>query len=359
MSRFLNTAFQSLEAYTPGEQPQDRGYIKLNTNESPFPPSPGVRAALTGEADALRLYPDPEGTRLRIALAKYYGVDAENVFLGNGSDEILAFAFLGFCQDGAAFPDITYGFYQVYAALFGVDAKIIPVAENLSVQPQDYCHLGRSVILANPNAPTGLAISPEEVAEIARTNPDHLVLIDEAYVDFGAASCIPLTKQYPNLLVVQTYSKSRSMAGARLGFCIGDAGLIADLNRLKYSFNPYNINRLTLLAGETALAEQDYYDANARTIQENRAEAAAGLAALGFTVLPSLTNFLFVRHPAVSGRALYDALRQRGILVRRWDSPRIQEYLRITVGTAEEMGALVRALADILSEKEAQGSAHK
>lgn len=351
MSRFLSPRYQALSAYVPGEQPRDKKYIKLNTNESPFPPSPGVLAAVNaGAAADLRLYCDPTCRRLREKLAECYGVDPASVYMANGSDDILNFAFLAFGQDGVVFPSISYGFYSVFAALHGLDAEVIPLKDDFSIDPADYCGKGKMVVLANPNAPTGLTLSLSRIEEIVASNPDHVVLIDEAYVDFGGESCLPLIQKYDNLLVVQTFSKSRSMAGARLGFSFAAPALIADLEKLKYSTNPYNINSLTQLAGTAALAEDEYYRQNCRTIMENRAYTADALRALGFTVTDSKANFLFARSDRIPGEALYLKLKEAGILVRHFSVPEIADYNRITVGSREEMEQLVAAVTRILEE---------
>lgn len=324
MSQFLNGALRRLTPYTPGEQPRNQAYIKLNTNESPYPPSPGVLAALNrAEGENLRLYSDPEAVELREALAARYGVERENVFVANGSDEALSFAFLAYAADGrgVAFPDISYGFYAVFARLYGIPVRQVPLRADFRLVPEDYNHLHRTIVLANPNAPTGLALSRDEVEGIVRANPDAVVVVDEAYVDFGGESAVPLTARYPNLLVVQTFSKSRSMAGARLGYAIGDAALIQDLEAIRFSTNPYNVNRLTLRAGAAALAEQDYYDANCAAIVDTRADTKRRLEALGFTCTDSRANFLFARHPAADGGDLYRRLKERGVLVRRFDAP--------------------------------------
>ena len=270
MSRFLNEKFKSLEAYTPGEQPKDMKYIKLNTNESPFPPSAGVMDALSSdEVEKLRLYPDPEGSELKGALAALYGVDKENVFISNGSDEILNFSFMAFFDGaGVVFPSISYGFYKVYADLYTLNYEQIPLCEDFSIDYKDYVGVNRNVVIANPNAPTGMTLSLSEIEEIVKSNPDNIVLIDEAYVDFGGESCVPLTKKYDNLLVCCTFSKSRSLAGARLGFAIGNEAIIGDLEKIKYSTNPYNINRLTMAAGIAALKDNGYYMKNCRVIEE-------------------------------------------------------------------------------------------
>ena len=352
MSRYLIEPYQPLEAYVPGEQPQDMQYVKLNTNENPYPPSPAVLRAASEEAGRLQLYSDPVCAGLRDAIASLHGVGRENVYVSNGSDDILSFAFMAFAGKGgrAYFPDVSYGFYRVFGDLYGCDYREIPLETDFTVDPAKYCGLDGMIVIANPNAPTGLALSAEAVEGIVRSNPDNVVLIDEAYVDFGAESVVPLTAKYDNLLVVQTYSKSRSMAGARLGFAIADAGLIADLDRIKYSTNPYNVNRMTLAAGEAAIRDNDYYMANCRVIEATRAETAERLRALGFTVLPSKANFLFARSDSIGGGALYRALKERGVLVRHFDAPRIRDYNRITVGTPEQMDVLIDRIKEILGE---------
>lgn len=351
MSRFFNRSLDRLVPYTPGEQPQDQQYVKLNTNESPYPPSPGVISALDAqEAADLRLYSDPEARVLKAALAKQYGVEPANVFVGNGSDEALNFAFLAYAADGrgVAFADITYGFYPVFAELYHIPVQTVPLRENFTLSPEDYYGLHRTIVIANPNAPTGIALSRTQVEGILQANPDCVVVLDEAYVDFGGESCVSLTGQYPNLLVVQTYSKSRSMAGARLGYAIGNAALIQDLETIKFSTNPYNVNRLTLKAGAQALAEQAYYDKNCQRIMETRAYTARELEKLGFTVLPSQTNFLFARKPGVEGADVYRRLKERGVLVRHFDKERIRDYNRITIGTREQMDILLEKLREFL-----------
>lgn len=351
MSRFLQKGLQSLEVYTPGEQPQDKQYIKLNTNESPYPPGPKTLAAINRqEGENLRLYSDPECTALRDALAQRYGVERGNVYAANGSDDILNFAFWAFCGSGGKvrFPEISYGFYSVFADLHGCVAEPIPLKEDFSIDPGDYAGVNTFVVIANPNAPTGLALSLDAVEEIVKSNPNHVVLIDEAYVDFGGESAVPLTKKYENLLVVQTFSKSRSMAGGRLGFAIGNRGLIEDLERLKYSTNPYCLNRLTLAAGTAALLEDGYYMDNCKKIIAARAWTKAALEALDFTVLPSKTNFLFAASKKISGEELYRKLKERGILVRHFGKERIKNYNRITIGTQAQMEALVQAVREIM-----------
>ena len=344
-SRFLNGKYRSLAPYVPGEQPQERQFIKLNTNESPFPPSPKVAQAVTkAQVDQLRLYSDPDCTGLRRALADTLGVGPQQVICTNGSDEILAFCFLSLCEQGAAFPDCTYGFYKVFARLFGIPAVTIPLKEDFSVDLADYRDLKQTVFLANPNAPTGMALPPEMVGELCRANPDRLVIVDEAYADFALDSCVRLLPQYDNLLVVGTFSKSRSLAGARLGFAVGSEELIADLHRIRFSFNPYNVNRLTLLAGQAALADPEYFTACRDKIIATREKTAAALRDMGYTVLDSRANFLFAKSGKLGGKELYLLLKENGILVRHFDEPRIRDFLRITIGTPEEMETLLQVL---------------
>ena len=350
MSRFLSGALRQLVPYVPGEQPHQRRYIKLNTNESPYPPAPGVLRAVGVEAADLRLYPDPEARELKAALAARHHVGPENIFVGNGSDEVLNFAFLAFASDGrgAAFADITYGFYPVFCSLYHIPTRIVPLRENFTLDPEDYYGLGRTIVLANPNAPTGLALGRAQVEEIVKANQDSVVIVDEAYVDFGGESCVELTRRHGNLLVVQTFSKSRSLAGARLGFAVGNRELIADLETIKFSTNPYNVNRLTLRAGAEALAEQRYYDKCCQAIMETRDRTAEQLRGMGFTVLPSRTNFLFVRREGLDGAAIYRGLKDRGVLVRHFDQARIQDFVRVTVGTPEQMNTFLEKLRELL-----------
>ena len=354
MSRFLSRRFESLETYVPGEQPAGMEYIKLNTNESPYTPPPGVIAAVSGvEIEKLNLYPDPDGARLISKIAGFHGVRPENVVIGNGSDELLAFAFLAFCDGGrgVCFPDITYGFYPVYAELYGIAAEKIPLRDDFSIDPGDYFAAGNNVVIANPNAPTGIALPLSYIEAIVRSNPGFVVLVDEAYVDFGAETAVPLTQIYDNVLVVHTFSKSRSMAGARLAYAIGAAPLIGDLYKMKYSFNPYNVNRLTQVAGEAALEEDAYYKEMCRDIIETRAYTEAKLREMGFEMTRSSANFVFARNPGMSGYDLYAALKERGILVRHFSLPRISDHIRITIGTREQMDAMLAALAAVLKGK--------
>ena len=350
MSRFLVDAYQPLVAYTPGEQPRDMQYVKLNTNENPYPPAPGVAEAVAAEAARLALYSDPVCTDLRDALAGRYGVKRANVLVSNGSDDALNLAFMAFAGRGgrAYFPDISYGFYKVYAALHGISYREIPLKDDFTIDPADYHGLDGMIALANPNAPTGLALTVDEIEGIVKTNPDHVVLVDEAYVDFGAQSCLELTKVYDNLLVVRTFSKFRGLAGARLGFAIADAGLIADLEKIKFSTNPYSINRMTLAAGLATLKADDVCTANCLRVMRTREATVEKLRQMGFEVLPSLANFVFARHPHADGGDLYRQLKARGVLVRHFDTPRIKDYLRITIGAPEQMQALFEKLEEIL-----------
>lgn len=352
MSRFLSTKYAGLEAYTPGEQPRDKQYIKLNTNESPYPPSPQVLAALTGQdLEDLRLYSDPEGTALREKLSSLYGCQPGNVFLSNGSDDILNFAFMAFAQDGAVFPGLTYSFYPVFADLHKVPYATVPLKEDFTVDVEGLCGTGKFTVLANPNAPTGIALPLSEVEKILASNPDRVVVIDEAYVDFGAESAAGLIDKYDNLLVVMTYSKSRSMAGARLGFALASRPIIQDLEKLKYSTNPYNVNRLTLKLGEAAVDSDAYFRDNAKKIMATREKTAKALRALGFTLPDSKSNFLFVKKEGLDGGLLYQKLKDRGILIRHFSDPRIAQYNRVTVGTEEEMAAFLEAVKAVMTEE--------
>ena len=352
MSRYWTNKITSLDPYVPGEQPQDKTYIKLNTNESPYSPSPKAIAAMQAQINSdLRLYPDPNCQTLKNALAKNYQLEANQVFVGNGSDEVLALAFMGYFADGKplAFADIAYSFYKVYAGLYGIEPNLIPLNDDFDIIPSDYQNLDVSgVVITNPNAPTGKALPLADIEFILKANPDVVVLVDEAYVDFGAQSAVSLINQYPNLLVVQTLSKSRALAGIRVGYALGHPDLIEGLERLKNSFNSYPIDRVAL-AGATAAVEDDGYlkEICAKTIK-TREQTVIELEALGFNIIPSSTNFVFVTHPEKSAEALYLTLKKQGILVRYFgNKPRIGNYLRITIGTDKEMAALVRVLKGV------------
>ena len=353
MSRFLSDKYLKLEAYVPGEQPKNQQYIKLNTNENPFPPHPAVVRAAEEAAGKLHLYPEPECLKLRETLAERLRISPDELLMTNGSDEILNFAFMAFCDSHipAVFPDITYGFYPVFADINQVPYREIPLRDDLTIRIRDYFQAAGTIFIANPNAPTAIALRRDEIEEILRENPYNVVVIDEAYVDFGGESCIPLIRKYDNLLVVQTFSKYRSLAGGRLGYGIGDPELIRDLNKMKYSTDPYTINAMTLAAG-TACVENDEYNAeNARKIIGTREWTTKELVKLGFILTPSRTNFLFVRHPDISGTDLYLKLREKGILVRHFRMERIRDYNRISVGTQEQMEKVVQAIRQILGRK--------
>ena len=349
MSRFLNKRYAALEAYTPGEQPRDMVYIKLNTNESPYPPAPSVVAAMDAQqVENLRLYSDPTGLSLKQKLAQLYDLLPENIFISNGSDDILNFAFMAFADErGAAFADITYGFYPVYGELHNVNVNLIPLEDDFSLDYKKYCGRNQMIVIANPNAPTGMEIPLWQIEEILKTNPDAVVVIDEAYVDFGGTSCYKLIETYENLLVVRTFSKSRCLAGARLGYAFGSPELIEDLEKLKYSTNPYNVNRLTMMLGCETVDAEPYYQEVSRKIQDTRAWSVEALENLGFQVLPSKANFIFASHPSIPGAELYAGLRQRGILVRHFTKARIKDYVRITIGTQAEMERLADALKEM------------
>ncbi len=352
MSRFFSEKYNVLVPYTPGEQPKDMKYIKLNTNESPFPPSQKAQEYAKKAAETLQLYSDPECRDLVEKAAKHFGVEKDEILFTNGSDEILNFAFMAFCDEKhpAVFPDISYGFYSVFAQLNGVPFTQIPLKEDFSICVEDYVGRNETIFIANPNAPTGLTLSVEDIEKIVASNPDCVVVIDEAYVDFGAESVVPLIHKYDNLLVTQTFSKSRSMAGARLGFGIGCKQLIQDLNTIKYSTNPYNINRMTMAAGIGVLEDEEYTQANCRKIAEIREWTVEELKKLGFVMTDSLANFIFAKHPDVDGKEIYLRLKEKGVLIRHFDSKRLCQYNRITVGSAEQMKIFIDKLNEVLEE---------
>lgn len=352
MSRFFSSKFKALVPYTPGEQPKDQKYIKLNTNESPFPPSKGVISAVTDEAGKLQLYSDPEATELHLAIAKLYGVNKTEVLATNGSDEILNFAFMAFCDEKSpiVFPDITYGFYPVFAEINHIPYEKIPLKADFTIDVSDYIGINKNIVIANPNAPTGRYMELCDIERIVESNPNNIVIIDEAYIDFGGESAIPLTKKYKNLIVTRTFSKSYSMAGARLGFGVANEELIRDMNTIKYSTNPYNVNRMTQIAGVNAILDNDYYMENCKTIIENREYTVKELSFLGFEVLPSMANFVFAKSDKIDGEKLYLELKARGILVRHFTSERIKDFNRITIGTREQMIALISTTRKILEE---------
>ena len=350
MSRFFSGKFDALTPYTPGEQPKGQTFIKLNTNESPFPPAPLAQEYARKETGNLQLYSDPQCRDLVAMAAEKLGVAAEEIIFTNGSDEVLNFAFMAFCDVAhpVVFPDITYGFYPVFAQLNGIPYRQIPLQEDFSIRVKDYLGLNETIVIANPNAPTGLCLPLSDIERIVESNPDNVVIIDEAYIDFGGESAMTLIPKYDNLLVVQTFSKSRSMAGARLGFGAGNAKLIQDLNTIKYSTNPYNVNRMTMAAGVGALEADVYFRGNCQKIVEIRDWTTQKMTELGFEVIPSMANFVFAKHPDIPGRDLYLALREKGILVRHFDKPRLKDYNRITIGSREQMKNFIQALTEIL-----------
>ncbi|PIE00602.1 MAG: histidinol-phosphate transaminase [Thiothrix nivea] len=350
MSQYWSEIVHTLEPYVPGEQPRDQRYIKLNTNECPYPPSPAaLKAIAQAGGESLRLYSDPGATELKQAVAEYYEIDTANVFVGNGSDEVLAHIFRGLLQHDKPllYPDLSYGFYPVYRQFFAINAVEVPLRDDFSIHPDDYNQENGGIILANPNAPTGLALTLQQIEQLLQQSPDSVVVIDEAYVDFGAESAIALIDQYPNLLVVQTFSKSRSLAGLRVGIAVGDRALIEGLERIKNSFHPYTLGRMDIAGAAAAMRDRAHLQQNCTKVKATRERCAAQLRALGFTVLPSSTNFLFVRPPEGEAEKLYQQLKAQGILVRYFNKPRIKEYLRITIGTDEEMNILIAKLREL------------
>ena len=351
MSRYWSDLVAGLEPYVPGEQPRDTSLIKLNTNESPYPPSPAVAELVRGfAADELRRYPDPESRDLVAALADYHGVGRDQVFVGNGSDEVLAHAFAALLQKPAPirFPDISYSFYPVYCALYRIAFEAIALDADLRVDVDAFCEACGGVVLPNPNAPTGIALDLDALRRLLAAQRDAAVIVDEAYVDFGAESAIPLLAEFDNLLVVRTFSKSRSLAGLRLGYALGQAPLIEGLQRVKNSFNSYPVDRIACAAGVAAIGDDAWFQECRARIVASRERLAAELARLGFEVCPSAANFLFVRHASAAAGELRDALRAAGILVRHFDQPRIDNYLRISIGTDADCDALVAGLEKVL-----------
>jgi histidinol-phosphate aminotransferase len=353
VNRFWSRLVHELHPYVPGEQPRMSNVVKLNTNESPFGPSPRVLDAIRAEAtETLRLYPDPEATALRRALAAYHGVRPEQVFVGNGSDEILAHAFVALLKQDAPLllPDISYGFFLTYCRLFGIQAETVPLDSALRIRIADYARPAGAIIIANPNAPTGIALGRAEIAALLATHPEQPVVVDEAYVDFGAETVIPLVASHPNLLVVRTMSKSRALAGLRVGYAIGDSGLIEALTRVKDSFNSYPLGRPAQAGAVAALEDETHFQQSRAMVIEQRERLTRGLTRLGFDVLPSAANFVFARHPARDGAELTADLRAQAILVRHFAAPRISDYLRITVGTNTQTELLLAALARCLDK---------
>ena len=351
MSKFWNETVNKIEPYVPGEQPRDKKYVKLNTNENPYPPSKKVLEAVKNSANEdLRLYPDPLCTELNETIANFYGLDKDNIFLGNGSDEVLAFSFMTFFSKNKTilFPDISYSFYPVYAEFFGLNYKMVPLDEEFNIPLEELKKENGGVILPNPNAPTGKYIDTEKLKELLEANKDSVVIIDEAYIDFGGESMVKYIKDYKNLLVVQTFSKSRSLAGSRIGFALGDKELIEGLNRVKNSINSYTIDRTALAAGKAAIEDKEYFEETRKKIIKTRENTSEALKEMGFQVLPSKANFIFASHKDFEGQYLYEELRNRGVLVRFFNKDRINKFLRITIGTDEEMDTLIEKLKEII-----------
>ena len=350
MSKFWNETVNKIEPYVPGEQPRDKKYVKLNTNENPYPPSKKVLEAVKNSANEdLRLYPDPLCTELNETIANFYGLDKDNIFLGNGSDEVLAFSFMTFFSKNKTilFPDISYSFYPVYAEFFGLNYKMVPLDEEFNIPLEELKKENGGVILPNPNAPTGKFIDTDKLKELLEANKDTVVIIDEAYIDFGGESMVKYIKDYKNLLVVQTFSKSRSLAGARIGFALGDKELIEGLNRVKNSINSYTIDRVALNAGKAAIEDKEYFEETRNKIIKTRENVSKALKEMGFKVLDSKANFIFISHKDFEGQYLYEELRNRGVLVRFFNKDRINKFLRITIGTDEEMNVLIEKLKEI------------
>lgn len=350
--RFWSPEVRELEPYVPGEQPKIQNLLKLNTNENPYPPSPrvveAVQAVLTHQADALRLYPDPDATALKHAIAKQQNIDVSQVFVGNGSDEVLAHIFKAFFlqDEPILYPDITYSFYPVYSQFFGTKTKEIPLNDNFEIEVKDYVQPNGGVIITNPNAPTSIALGLPEIEQILKANPDRVVVIDEAYVDFGAESAVSLVNRYENLVVCQTTSKSRSLAGLRVGFAIAQSHLIAALEAVKNSFNSYPIDRFAIAAAVASFEDQTYFEEQCQKVISSREKLVDELTALGFKVLPSKANFIFASHPSHDAGQLAQQLREQGIIVRYFNKPRINQFLRITVGTDEQNERLVKTLKE-------------
>ncbi len=352
MSRFFSAKYAALEPYVPGEQPRGGGFLKLNTNESPFPPSPKAVAAAREAASGLNLYSDPDCRALREALARVYGLEPDELICANGSDEVLNFAFMAFCDATrpAAFADITYGFYKVFAAVNGVPYTEIPLRSGFALRVDDYFGRRGTIFVANPNAPTGLALPASEIERLVARCPDSVVVIDEAYIDYGGQTCLPLIRTYKNLLVTRTFSKSRSLAGARLGFGAACPELIADLNTVRFSTNPYNVNAMTMAAGIGSLSDEAYTRACLDKVCAAREWTTARLRELGFTLNDSMTNFVFAAHPRVGGAELCARLRGRGVIARRFSVPAIENYVRVSIGDMPRMERFIDAARAALEE---------
>ncbi|WP_286784368.1 MULTISPECIES: histidinol-phosphate transaminase [Pseudomonas] len=350
MSKFWSPFVKNLVPYVPGEQPKLTKLVKLNTNENPYGPSPKAIAAMQAElGDALRLYPDPNGERLKQAVAAFHGVRAEQVFVGNGSDEVLAHAFYGLFQHDQPllFPDISYSFYPVYCGLYGIDYRTVPLDDAFQIRIEDYAQPNGGIVFPNPNAPTGCLLGLDAIERLLGANPDSVVLVDEAYIDFGGVSAVSLVDRYPNLLVCQTLSKSRSLAGLRVGLAIGHPQLIEALERVKNSFNSYPLDRIAIAGAAAAFEDRAYFEQTCAAVIDSREKLVGELKGLGFEVLPSAANFVFARHPQRDAAQLAAGVREQGVIVRHFTAPRIAQFLRISIGTPEQNAALIEALSGL------------
>lgn len=353
MSIFLVDEYKDMEPYVPGEQPKDKPYIKLNANETSVPPSPKVFEAISkSEIWNMSYYADPHCHEFRQAVAEVYGITEDEVFVGNGADEVLSFVLMSFFRRGMKiyFPDITYGFYRTYAKTYGLDMEEIPVKDDFSVDINDYMELDGDIILANPNNPTGLIVPVEDIERLVKKNPDRMVIIDEAYVDYCGESCLPLAVKYPNLVVVRTFSKSRNMAGAHVGFAVASKEIIEDMNKIKFSFNPFNLNSVTMAAGIAAVKDTDYLKKCVIRVINTRERFTKELENIGFEVIPSKANFVFCKHEDIKSQVLCDRLKEEGILTRHFADERLTDYLRITIGTDEEMMVVLITIKEILDD---------
>ncbi len=351
MSTYWSQTIRDLEPYVPGEQPKDKQYVKLNTNENPYPPSPKALEAIRLATDeSLRLYPDPNCQQLKGAIADHYGVKRDQVFVGNGSDEVLALSFITFFRQRLPllFPDVTYSFYEVYCDLFNIASRRIPLADDFSVHTEDYVQPNGGIIFANANALTGHCLEPFHIRDLLEKNGDSVVAIDEAYIDFGGETVIPLVQEFQNLLVIQTFSKARSLAGLRVGFAVGHEELVEGLERAKNSFNSYPLGRLALAGATAAIQDDAYFQETRRTVMKTRERVVVQLKRMGFELVPSQANFLLMEHPSVRGREIYEKLRDQGILVRYFNKPRVANHLRVTIGTEEEMDQFLFKLESIV-----------
>lgn len=352
MSRFACDLINGISPYVPGEQPRDKRYIKLNTNENPYYASTNAVKCITETAlSNLNRYSDPECTELTAVIANFYGVKSENVLVTNGSDEALAFAFFAYCKSGVCYPDITYGFYDVIANLFGCSVEHIGLNDDFSIEEAQYYNKCKTVVIANPNAQTGIELSLDAIERIVKSNPENIVIIDQAYADFGNCNAVELVEKYDNLVVVNTFSKSRSLAGARVGYTIADKNLIEDLKKVKNSFHPYNVNSISAALATQAICDIDYFTKSVEKVKRTRSALTNGLTALNFTVLPSSANFVMAKSPEIDGESLYKLLKENGVLVRHFKDARIRDFVRISVGTDEETAKLLQVLNKILEEK--------